>query len=174
MNPYPFELLNHFTVPCTYVLLLMETWMFLLAAESRQKHPPLINCAECTRMRYSVKSAFVGSCVRKYTHIRLQKRFNPGERRILFGGVRFATIRKFKRTQGLLFSFHSLNHLFRSHALARTILRYHWISASRSSPGAGFRKDCYSRRSKDAGWEERRFSGFPRTFPACSRIPDFA
>jgi hypothetical protein len=30
MKPYPFELLNHFTVPCTYVLLLMETWMFLL------------------------------------------------------------------------------------------------------------------------------------------------
>ena len=32
MKPYPFELLNHFTVPCTYVLLLMETWMFLSAA----------------------------------------------------------------------------------------------------------------------------------------------
>jgi hypothetical protein len=29
MNPYPFELLNHFTVPCTYVLLLTETWMHL-------------------------------------------------------------------------------------------------------------------------------------------------
>lgn len=32
MKPYPFELLNHFTVPCTYVLLLTETWKFLLAS----------------------------------------------------------------------------------------------------------------------------------------------
>jgi hypothetical protein len=31
MKPYPFELLNHLTVPCTYFLLLTETWMFLLA-----------------------------------------------------------------------------------------------------------------------------------------------
>jgi len=31
MKPYPFELLNHFTVPCTYALLLVETWMFLVA-----------------------------------------------------------------------------------------------------------------------------------------------
>ena len=31
MKPYPFELLNHLTVPCTYFLLLVETWMFLVA-----------------------------------------------------------------------------------------------------------------------------------------------
>src|SRR5580658_11200360 len=60
MKPYPFELLNHFTVPCTYVLLLMETWMFLSAVKSGRKQPPLsINCAECTRKMLSVKRAIV-------------------------------------------------------------------------------------------------------------------
>jgi hypothetical protein len=46
MKPYPFELLNHLTVPCTYVLLLMETWMFLSADEFGTKAP-----ASCNKLR---------------------------------------------------------------------------------------------------------------------------
>src|SRR5580704_8277589 len=66
MKPYPFELLNHLTVPRTYLLLLMETWMFLSAANWCNKLPPTaINCAECTRMRLSVKRAFFSAVSKK-------------------------------------------------------------------------------------------------------------
>jgi hypothetical protein len=66
MKPYPFELLNHFTVPCTDVLLLMETWTFLRVAYLQRKlRPPVIICAECTRMMHSVKRAFAVDAAKK-------------------------------------------------------------------------------------------------------------
>src|SRR5580693_6012434 len=118
MNPYPFELLNHFTVPCTYKLLLVETRMFLLASELGRLHPALTNCAECTRKKFSVKRAFTFLAIKKATILRIKS--IHFETSCLSSGSFDAWIpRNSKRIHGLLFLFHSVNHLFRKYDLAR-------------------------------------------------------
>jgi len=176
MKPYPFELLNHLTVPCTYMLLLMETWMFLTADKiGTTQPPPAINCAECSRMRHSVKRTFVFLCVRKYTHIRLQKRFKIKNREFFQEEGRSAQFCNFKRTQGLrIFVSHRESFVSRVQSLEHDEITNHRLAALNSSSGEESRKDCCTRRSKGADAQEPRWLRCPRTSLTYSRIPDFA
>ena len=53
MNPYPFELLNHFTVPCTSCLLWQVT-LSTLGADQKTIAAMSTNCVECIKMVFLV------------------------------------------------------------------------------------------------------------------------
>src|SRR5208283_2080227 len=71
MNPYPFELLNHFTVPCTSCLL----WTVTPGGGLQQDAAMSTNCAECIKTELGVNRAesllFKTLCISP-----LQNRFN--------------------------------------------------------------------------------------------------
>jgi hypothetical protein len=83
-------------------------------------------------MRYSVKRTFVVLCVRKYTHIRLQKRFKINNRTVFQEEGAPPQSCKLKRTQGLPISFHVVNHLFQLWLTRQNEIRYPRIAALRS------------------------------------------
>jgi hypothetical protein len=55
-------------------------------------------------MRYSVKRTFAFPCVRKYTHIRLQKRFKFKKHKFFPEGTQFAAVLQLQANTGFAYS----------------------------------------------------------------------
>src|SRR5271157_354287 len=71
MNPYPFELLNHFTVPCTSCLL----WTVTPGGGIQQDAAMSTNCAECIKMELGVNRS-ENLVVQKSPYFPIENRFN--------------------------------------------------------------------------------------------------
>jgi hypothetical protein len=83
-------------------------------------------------MRYSVKRTFVVLCVRKYMHIRLQKRFKIMNRAFSREKARRHSPASSSEHRVCLFSFHAVNHLFQPSLPGQNEIRYPRIAALRS------------------------------------------
>src|ERR1700730_6984445 len=175
MKPYPFELLNHFTVPCTYLLLLRwRPGCFSLRPIDAIKLPQAaINCAECTRMRLSVKRAFSPAVSKNNDFSSIKpvqwKNADFPNADFVLGCPQLQANTGFATNVAQAEMFVSP---VRFSAHNRIIFRRK--PALNSLRGAKSRKDCCSRRSKVASWKGQLSSGCRKRFPAHSENVGFS